>query len=651
MSMQRSWLNDVSPPGSICTSMDFQHNDNMLNSLVTSSDFTNVSFLLNGNDGNATKLRNQQNCTMTVENFNMDDVTPTRNLTSNLMDFTFNINKTVPREPITNSTFTADVESPLKEYGIENLDFQLNDSTEDIGKNLTYNAYNNGNLTWDKIQDHQNEMNKAIVQSTPIHANNEGKSKIDQTFSNHALSPISSLNEPNDDDEDVEVMIRSIKSRRLINDITIEDYRNSIEDHSEFLLNEETIKLSSRVRGERLENIKSSLITSTDVNEKEFDEMLNSFNVKKSTDGEKLLQSVDNIKQRHSLINFEKQREDKQRKDIESDNKSQYETMNKSSERLLNRRSRLYDDVNLQLQKQQMETSNGNGSAKSNNSINDSSDTIVPEPEDEVIDKNNRDRFKTIKLNKKPQSGMVIIDSDEPSPLPSAEILENDQSTSPGSNKERRNQINQQQKFDRDETSLKKPVSSGLPKFGFARPAYRSRNDLNLPLKANSTDSLDNDDPHTSSSGYQRNATNLKSPMGIKSKSIHNLMYGGAAGTNGMRMVSNLKLVPPGGTKSQSNLKAPRASSLVRPGTDLTFKAPLPFNSQQPLSQMRATNGRKTTLVRPSSAYCGNVPAKRNDSDTESGRFSPNVRIQFSFSILKGNQLQNLISEPFIIIR
>ena len=532
--MQRSWLNDVSPPSSICTSVDFQNSDNhMLNSLITSSDFTNVSYLLNGTD--AADATRKINATITIDN-----ITPTQNFTRNLMDFTFNVPNAAPN----NNTFTADVETPLKEFGVENVELQLSESNENLDKNLTYNAHRDGgNLTWDKIQEHENQLNRTIVQSTPVH-NHDEPGVFSRSF-NHAMSPISSLRAAIEDDDETEVIIRSMKSRNLVNDITIEDYRNSMEDQCEFLLNEETIKLGEKLgvcNGDTFEclDLKTALIQSNDAG-KDFDDMLDSFSVKKSLESEKLLQSVDTIKQRHSLINFEKQREEKL-KHQNGDNKTQYDTMTKSGERLL-RRSRLYDDVNMQLQKQQMESANVEGE-------------IV----DQEID-NSRDRFKTIKLNKRLQTGMVVVDAELPTEV------ESDQSTSPGTNKERRNQINQQKQEDVD---FKRPAASGiskLSKFGFSRPTYRSRNDLNLPLKANSTDSLDEDQP-------VKNVA--KSPMGVKSKSIHNLIMGG----NQMRELqrgpamgsyNNLRLVS-GAARSQSNLKAPRASSLVRPFHDVKVR-------------------------------------------------------------------------------
>lgn len=529
LSMQRSWLNDVSPPSSICTSLDFQNCGNMLNSLITSSDFTNVSFLLDGNDSNEVISKNG---TIPIEN-----VSPSRGLTKNLMDFTFNVNNTIVVP--SNSTFTADP----KKQSIEKED-QLSDSIGDFDKNLTFNAYSSSgkNLTWNKFREPEAVSNSTIIQSTPVQNHNEGG--ISRKSFDHTLSPISSLRADDDDEGDDNVVIRNIKSRNIANAISADDYRNSMEDQCEFILNEETIKLSSRVCGDSFENLdlKTAFIESTDSNEKEFDKILDSFDIKKSMECFNMKKSVDNIKQRHSLINLEKQREEKQRKDEEYDNKAQYDSMNKSSERLL-RRSRVFDDVNLQLQRQKIE---------------DSPVSADPNDQDcdhEIVDKGNRDRFKTIKLNKKLQSGMVVVDIDQ-------EPLRDDdaKSTSPGTNKERRNQMNLQ-KQDMEDADFKKPVpvASKLSKFGFSRPTYSSRNNLNLPLKASSTDSLDNDESALNHVGA------IKSPMGIKSKSIHNLMYNGnSASQQGYRMGSygNLKL---GATQSQSNLKAPRASSLVRP--------------------------------------------------------------------------------------
>lgn len=529
--MQKSWLNDVSPPNSICASMDFQNNDNMLGSLITSGDFSDMSFLRS--DSTAGTSGNDCNETLVPMNQTVIKGAAPANITRNLMDFTFDVKKD------DNATYIASTDSPFKEFGIDNADMQFSDLTnEQINKNFTFNARNDSpNLTWSSNQEH---LNRNVVQSTPVHTATATAHRDDlaKTFI-HGLSPISSVSNAAEDEE-TEVVIRNVKStRKLINDITFDEYRNSIEDQCEFLLNEETIKLSSKVCGESFD-LKASFIESADANENDFDKMLDSFNVKKSLESEKLLQSVDTIKQRHSLINFEKQREEKQKKDDEYDNKTQYEAMNKSNERLL-RRSRLYDDVNLQLQKQQINTAPIDAGK---------SELACDDELNEEVDRSNRDRFKTIKLNKKLKTGMVIVDDEDDS----EEQKPSDcNTTSPGANKEHRNHINQL-KQGQEEPEFKKPAPSRMNKFGFTRPPYTSRNNLNLPIKANSTDSLDNDDARGT-----RSSNNVKSPMGIKSKSIHNLMFNG----NRMGSYGNLKLTS-GATRSQSNLKTPRSSSLAR---------------------------------------------------------------------------------------
>lgn len=252
LSMQRSWLNDVSPPSSIGTSMDFQNNDTMLNSLITSSDFANVNFLLNGSvvENNIEQTRRVIN----NNTYNRETIaTPTavnnpNNISQNLMNFTFDVNKTITNgQP--NATFgiektriinnnnnnhtfvTAAVtdSEPIKEVGIENTDIQLNSSTEDVGKNLTFNKYD-CNLTWDELHGIQN-LNNTIIQSTPVHNPDNDYNKMLRNIKDFddTISPISSLNAQNcvdqnnfnalDDDEDDEILLRNIKGKCILRKI------------------------------------------------------------------------------------------------------------------------------------------------------------------------------------------------------------------------------------------------------------------------------------------------------------------------------------------------------------------------------------------------------------------------------------------------
>lgn len=542
LSMQKNWLRDISPPGTM-----YLKTQDISNSLITSSDFTNITNLLNNNESEC-----QQYLDMDLSS---DVISTNNNSTLDLVDRTFNQN------PVAEITDIND------EKNIENFDFEIKVDINITPKNLTFNTYNknSGNITWEKIKNHHlsnvNENNSIQkFQSTPYQSNDKVVSKIN--FGNF-LSPINTENSEknvNDNEkkkEDVEIR----KPQNLMKITTMEDYRQSIEDHSEFILNEETIKLCKTVKGETfdcMDDLKTALMNSTESNEKDFDEILDIFNVKKSLEGDRLLQSVDNIKQRHSLINLEKQRVEKQRKEYEVDNRTQYsnETMSKSSEsvRLLNRRSRLYDDVNLQicnLQKQQ------NGLIENKTKMTDNCTTEVDQKENEpdlFYDKSNRDRFKTIKINKKLETGMVIIVNSE------------EQMITPEENKDQRNQINfqkQDQPFENKIENKKQIVSSKLSHFGFSRPTYRSQlthKDLKLTLRANSTDSLG--DGQKTLHLNQR-TSNLKSPMGVKAKSIHNLVF-----NNNPAINRNEYSILGGPTKPvvlPANLRSTRASSLVRP--------------------------------------------------------------------------------------
>ena len=561
LSMQKNWLRDISPPGTM-----YLRNQDISNSLITSSDFTNITNLLNNNEAECQQYLNMD--------FNLDVITPNNNSTRNLVDRTFD--KThIPDSTDDSILVVNDNEKTNENFELEQNDDvnQFEDETNITPKNLTFNTYNenSGNITLENIKNRhisnvtQSNLNRKF-QSTPYHSNDKNDSKINFGL---LLSPINTEYPENalkdidkdDDDEEEEVVKR--KSHNLIKIKTNEDYRQSIEDHSEFILNEETIKLCKTVKGETfdyMDDLKTALMNSAESDEKEFDEILDTFNVIKSQEGDRLLQSVDNIKQRHSLINLEKQRVEKQRKEYEVDNRTQYlnETMTKSSDsvRLLNRRSRLYDDVNFQisnLQKQNTELSEKR-TINFENCATEDAQNGNDGPPDLVYDKSNRDRFKTIKLNKKLESGMVVIGNSEEQLL-----------ASPDENKDQRNQLNfqkQEQPLD-NRTVFKKPVAaSKLSNFGYSRPTYRSQlahMDLKLTLRANSTESL-GDGQKTLHSSQQ--TSNLKSPMGVKAKSIHNLVFNNNPGSH--RNESS-KLSGPAKTVPTANIRTTRASSLVRP--------------------------------------------------------------------------------------
>uniref|UniRef100_A0A182RRW5 Uncharacterized protein n=1 Tax=Anopheles funestus TaxID=62324 RepID=A0A182RRW5_ANOFN len=177
----------------------------------------------------------------------------------------------------------------------------------------------------------------------------------------------------------------------------------------------------------------------------DFDEMLNSLtaDVRRSDEAsDKLRQSLDNIKKRHSRINLEKQQQDEMKRKLhqqqqpatlveaQCDNKLADSMLSKSgsmcsssgSERLLNRRSRYNEDVHLTLSPQQAQqqqpssinttviipNGSGEGSVETN-------DPVSTAGEVETYDRKNRDRFKTIRLGRRRDDslGAALPDVDQ----------------------------------------------------------------------------------------------------------------------------------------------------------------------------------------------------------------------------------------------
>ncbi|KAL1401330.1 hypothetical protein pipiens_006687 [Culex pipiens pipiens] len=417
-----------------------------------------------------------------------------------------------------------------------------------------------------------------------------------------------------------------------------------------------------RISLQHFEEFEKSIMES-EHNGLDFDEMLNSLtsDVRRATDSSvKLRQSLDNIKKRHSRINTEKQQQEEHRKRGTAelndsttpttasplDNKladSMIRSMSSSggSERLLNRR---------------METNETNPAPTA--------------PEVGGSDKKNRDRFKTIRISKRREEGMVVVDPDdddgfaaaESAALPVEEELPGSPQVVPiasafgrvdyNSPKESRLAA-EQNKTETEAAVFKRPqLVGGIPK---AESKIRSLSkprsyygatpsaggfglrpkDLSLPLsaKSSSTDNLENDRPNYQqppppgrlslggklggSGGVGLNSrgpavqSNLKSPMGTKSKSHHNLYFNQSGSSLG---------------GSNSSLHRIPAGSLGLSAQKLSHN-----NSNTELSgvQMRAPKAggvaaaaasRLGGLVRPSSGYFSYSSSHKKvvDSDTES---------------------------------
>jgi hypothetical protein len=276
-------------------------------------------------------------------------------------------------------------------------------------------------------------------------------------------------------------------------------------------------------------------------NDNDFEKMLNNF-TKDSRfsveNGEKMRQSLDNIKKRHSLLNLEKQQADiSRRKELEIDNRLQ-ESMNRSmtsssgSERLLNRRSRIYEDVSVVSSTSSAVVTSSEDATEQEQEIQETNGASNDQPSTANVegnDRKNRDRFKTIRINRKRDEGVPKAPEIEDDDMESAQEFTKIDVNSP---KPANDVFKMPQPISRPELklrSLSKPrtFASGL-----------QRKDLTLPLSNNrgSTDNLENDKPeqYAQPMAVQRMpakqslivpTTTLKSPMGTKSKSIHNLVF------------------------------------------------------------------------------------------------------------------------------
>ncbi|XP_058831242.1 serine-rich adhesin for platelets isoform X2 [Topomyia yanbarensis] len=425
-----------------------------------------------------------------------------------------------------------------------------------------------------------------------------------------------------------------------------------------------------RISLQHFEDFEKSIMES-EHNGVDFDEMLNSLtDVKRSMDSVKMRQSLDNIKKRHSRMNSEKQQEDlRKRTEVNDslssplDNKladSMAKSMSSSSgsERLLNRRSRYNDDVHLTLSPQQLQKGidiSENDLEHTPTNETETSENVNPlptAPEVGSSDKKNRDRFKTIRINKRLIEGMVVVPSSEE--VESAFLsLEEEVSGSTAAtratvpsafsridyNSPKESRFSTSIPTDLSKTEdivFKRPQEITIPENktrSLSKPRYYggpsssfglAKKDMSLPLaiKSSSTDNLENDRPN-----YQQSPINQPSRLSIGGK-VGSGFSGGSK--EGNTVQSNLK--SPMGTKSKSyhNLYFNQSShggsnnNLHRGPTPLGLSAQKMShnNSNTELSgvQMRApkTNSR-LGLIRPSSGYFSYGLHKKNaDSDTES---------------------------------
>ncbi|XP_053672826.1 uncharacterized protein LOC128723140 [Anopheles nili] len=317
------------------------------------------------------------------------------------------------------------------------------------------------------FSEQQNGNNSSLVQSTPFHGSfTRGKPGPD-------IPGISPIGPENPKRTSTSSMGRNIvrRSRNLEQDIRNATYEGRIElsdtvtgtggsdGLADPLLDLETddfdvqirrlpaaapsdisnfLDAEKRISLQHFEEFEKSILES-ELSGIDFDEMLNSLtaDVRRSDEaGDKLRQSLDNIKKRHSRINLEKQHQDELKRKLHqqpaavletpSDNKLadsmiSMKSMSSSSgsERLLNRRSRYNEDVQLPMSPQQQQQMNSTVTMPNGDSGEgcggDSNDPVPTANEVETYDRKNRDRFKTIRLGRKRDDslGAALPDVDQ----------------------------------------------------------------------------------------------------------------------------------------------------------------------------------------------------------------------------------------------
>lgn len=322
------------------------------------------------------------------------------------------------------------------------------------------------------------------------------------------------------------------------------------------------------------------LILENNKTEEEFDDLLNSFSTKhRNPLSDKVRQSLDNIKKRHSFMGMEKQQQDELNREktmnISQNEKNRInESFNRSAmmsstsstgssggERLL-RRSRLFDDVintSGSSTDELHKSSSGSSIGVNDNRQMDTTEVLNRKNQSRIIEENtqlktdctmnyntneiknenkpnsNRDRFKTIRIFKKPPENAVQIpDADElnaeSSPSlsqPLSRTVELFATKNTNSPKLATTNMNNNEEFLEQNTGSQKAINTmTFKRTSLARPRQLSGlNKRELYAKSNSHELLLSDDHASQPSKFQsaKAVSQLKSPMGVKSKSIHNL--------------------------------------------------------------------------------------------------------------------------------
>lgn len=519
--MQRSLITDVSPPNSLASSVSY---NDCGNSLITSGDFSNINCFLNNHDeetnfflrGNSLYGSGRKNVLSSVsEQLLLEDSKDNSILKTDMHG--------IEDRSSGNSTLQNSMELANNETFVN-----AKDDTFKVG-NATFNASGGPamNQTFDQVAN-----GGVLVAGNDTFVKNGTSESPEKMNSTVILND--DFNSPVLDRVIPQLPVQSTPSlhqsrlQKFAGTIVVEDL-SPITTHPATLrrnkarLTVEQDDDNKRISLQNFEDVERSIhLLETTQDEEGFDVILEDItDLKRSLDAnEKFKQSLQNIKNRHSQANLERQQEEQFRKKLDAtmtlDNKIM-DSMNKSgvsmnssggSERLLNRRSRLDDGIVL--------PEVANGSEESTLAVETGSGNGNPDRA------KNRDRFKTMRITKKHIEGMIVIDNEqkeEPEPEQPTEDINID-----------------------DDPLFKKPVipQKPVPFRGrsLSKPKYYSGGLLNerkgslqlqLVSKASSIDHLDSNRMNSSTENIN-NATitklpsNLKSPMGAKSKSYHSLV-------------------------------------------------------------------------------------------------------------------------------
>lgn len=497
----------------------------------------------------------------------------------------------------------------------------------------------------------------------------------------------------------------------------------------------------SLAKFEEFEN--TLMILENNKSEAEFDDLLNSFSANiRNPMSEKVRQSLDNLKKRHSLIGsggngggegggngnssgLEKQQQDElnREKSVKNGKYSEFggavekmrsndyigrmnigngmisSTMSSSSssgngERLL-RRSRLFDDINVMsiasennddgiehmdnkhtAELNSTQTLNKKNQMHLECEVNAKTDQIsnisnynteeIPTAAASGGKSSNRDRFKTIRIFKKPPENAIQIpdpDDEQCTPDSMQQIPQYPSSVRSGTDafamkntnspKHQSNELISAGEGDTNQYGVKKPAINTMTykRSGLVRPRQLSglaKRDPYMKSSSHELLSSDHETPTAATTKTTRQTQSkpvpqLKSPMGIKSKSIHNLSTA--------KITISKPSVRSGVEQSQPQPQSTtgRGQNLVcieffmeklcpkNPSIYLslfyclsfilqsshTFKIPAPKSLVTMRQRRDIDQPQKLKLIRPSSGYFG-YNSKRTDSDTDLGRFSSN---------------------------